>query len=121
VEYGWNTGGIDFLFPWLFQIIQHSNGYIRHAAVKMITHEFGSLTYHIRFPNRGRNKYFVDLDPFIADEIIHNLYALLNQLLMEYHEPRFNRYKYVNSLPPSVYKSLQMVMTELIDMSGIDT
>src|SRR3989338_1611081 len=40
----------DFLFPWLFQLLQHSNGYIRHAAVKMISHEIGPLTYHLRFP-----------------------------------------------------------------------
>src|SRR3989344_3761031 len=40
----------DFLFPWLFQLLQHPNGYIRYAAVKMISHEIGPLTYHLRFP-----------------------------------------------------------------------
>ena len=42
----------DFLFPWLYQLLQHQNGYIRHAAVKMICHEIGPLTYHIRFPDK---------------------------------------------------------------------
>src|ERR1035437_3381932 len=27
----------DFIFPWFFQLLQHPNGYIRHATVKMIT------------------------------------------------------------------------------------
>ena len=26
----------DFLFPWLFQLLQHKNGNIRQAAVRMI-------------------------------------------------------------------------------------
>ena len=40
----------DFLFPWLFNLLQHKNGNVRHAAVRMIDHEMGTLTVHLRFP-----------------------------------------------------------------------
>ena len=57
----------DFLFPWLFQLLQHQNGYIRHAAVKMISHEIGPLTYHLRFPSEKSS--FHNFTPEDADMI----------------------------------------------------
>ena len=101
----------DFLFPCLFQLLQHPNGYIRHAAVKMITHEIGSLTYHIRFPHEKSNWH--KFSPEQADMILHSLFASLNGLLSALWQPKYKRYKYIDSLPPSPYKSVQMVLAEL--------
>ncbi|MBU2633267.1 hypothetical protein KJ751_02055 [Patescibacteria group bacterium] len=36
----------------------------------------------------------------------------VEQLLEKYEDPKFNRYKYIDSMPPSVYKSLQYLITE---------
>lgn len=107
----------DFLFPWLFQLLQHQNGYIRHAAVKMISHEIGPLTVHLRFP--GDKSILKDrLKPEQADNILHSLFASLNGLLSALWQPKYKRYKYIDSLPASPYKSVQMVLFELEDSCG---
>jgi len=103
----------DFLFPWLFQLLQHSNGYIRHAAVKMICHEIGPLTYHIRFPHEKSNWH--KFSPEQANRILYSLSTSLNGLLSVLWQPKYKRYKYIDSLPPSPYKSVQMVLAELED------
>ena len=106
----------DFLFPWLFQLLQHPNGYIRHAAVKMISHEIGPLTYHLRFP--GEKSSFHKFTPEDADMILHSLFASLNGLLAALWQPKYKKYKYIDSLLPSPYKSVQMVLAELEESCG---
>ena len=106
----------DFLFSWLFQLLQHSNGYIRHAAVKMISHEIGPLTYHLRFP--GEKSSFHKFTSKDADMILHSLFVSLNGLLATLWQQKYKRYKYINFLPPSPYKSVQMVFAELEESCG---
>jgi hypothetical protein len=106
----------DFLFPWLFQLLQHQNGYIRHAAVKMVSHEVGPLTYHLRFPSEKSS--FHKLTPEDADRILHALFVNLNGLLVILWQSKYKRYKYINSLPASPYKSMQMVIAELEESCG---
>src|SRR3989344_4600153 len=77
----------DFLFPWLFQLLQHSNGYIRHAAVKMISHEIGPLTVHIRFPGDKSSK----LNPEQADSILYSLFINLSKLASNFWRPKSKR------------------------------
>lgn len=38
----------------------------------------------------------------------------VEELISRYYEPRFSRYKYTSSIPPSVYKSLQQLITEVL-------
>jgi len=101
----------DFLFPWLFQLLQHPNGYIRYSAVKMISHEIGPLTYHIRFPKEksGLDRF----SPKQADYILHSLFMNLNILANSIYESKYKKYKYIDSLPASPYKSVQMVLADL--------
>lgn len=107
----------DFLFPWLFQLLQHQNGYIRHAAVKMISHEIGPLTVHLRFPG-DKSILGERLKPEQADNILYSLFVSLNQLMATLWQPKYKRYKYIDSLPVSPYKSVQMVLFELEDSCG---
>lgn len=107
----------DFLFPWLFELIQHKNGYIRHATVKMICHEIGPLTYHIRFPG-DKSIIRERLKSEQADRILYSLFVSLNGLLSVLWQPKYKRYKYIDSLPASPYKSVQMVLAELEDSCG---
>jgi len=104
----------DFLFPWLFQLLQHPNGYIRYAVVKMISHEIGPLTVHIRFPG-DKSILGERLKPEKADNILHTLVISLNGLSIALWQPKYKKYKYIDSLPPSPYKSVQMVLAELED------
>lgn len=107
----------DFLFSWLFYLLQHQNGNIRHAAVRMFENELGSLTYHIRFPNEKLNR-FRELLPEQADSILRFLFINLNELFGILWQPKYKKYKYIDSLPASPYKSAQMVLARMEEMCG---
>jgi len=108
----------DFLFPWLFDLLQHENGYIRHAAVRMIENELGPLTYHIRFPGEKQAFRHEELSSEMADKILYGLYANLSGLLNDLWKPVYKRYKYIRSLPSGPYKSVQMILGELSEDCG---
>ena len=103
----------DFLFPWLFQLLQHKNGNIRHAAVRMVQHELGSLTYHIRFP--GEKSSFHKFTPEQADIILFSLRANLNSLAANSWKDSYRKIKYVDHLPSGTYKSIQLILSLMDD------
>jgi hypothetical protein len=107
----------DFLFPWFFQLLRHSNGVIRYAAVRMLSNEIGPLTVHIRFPDH-KPGYFGKLTLEQADRILYSLFASLNELIAALWQTKYKRYKYISSLPASPYKSVQMVLAELEESCG---
>lgn len=106
----------DYPFPWLFGLLQHENGNIRQAAVRMIVHELGPLTVHIRFPNE--QSLCDEFSPKQADRLLLGLYIGLNNLLAVSWKPAYKKYKYISALPSSTYKSSQMIMGELIEDCG---
>lgn len=103
----------DFLFPWLFELLQHKNGYIRHAAVRMIQHELGLLTYHIRFPGEGRG--FSGLSREEANEKICMLETDLERIAAQSWNPVYKKYKYIENLPSGTFKSVQLILSQLDD------
>lgn len=107
----------DFLFPWLFQLLQHPNGVIRYAAVRMVSNEIGPLTVHIRFPS-DKSILADRLKPKQADSILYSLFMSLNGLLSVLWQPKYKRYKYIDSLPASPYKSVQIVLAKLEESCG---
>ncbi|MCU0653263.1 MAG: hypothetical protein MUD10_03320 [Candidatus Pacebacteria bacterium] len=105
--------GLDFLFPWLFELLQHPNGYIRQAAVRMFGNDIGPLTVHIRCPEFKQSK----SKSARSDEILRDLSASLSGLITMYWKPEYEKHKYIDSLPPSPYKSAQLVLFELQESS----
>lgn len=105
---------LDFLFSWFFQLLQHKNGNIRQAAVRMINHELGSLTYHIRFP--GESSSFQKLTPQEAGRILVGLETNLHNLKKSSWQKLYKKYKYINDLPSGTYKSVQMILGYLEDL-----
>jgi hypothetical protein len=103
----------DFLFPWFFQLLQHNNGNIRYAVVRMIETELGPLTCHIRFPSKkfGHSK----VSPAEADKILFGLRTNLENLSIGSYKPFYKKYKYIDSLPSGTYKSVQQVLCCLED------
>ena len=79
----------DFLFPWLFELLKHKNGNIRHAAVRMIGHELGSLTYHMRFP--GDKSGFLKFSPKQAENILRALEISLDELAKKFWKPAYKK------------------------------
>jgi len=106
----------DFLFSWLLHLLRHKNGNIRHAAVRMIEHELGPLTYHLRCP--GKKSSFHDFSPEQADYIIARLFEGLHILMNDSWKPMYKKYKYIESLPSGTYKSAQMILSHLEDDCG---
>jgi len=106
----------NFLFPWLFHLLRHENGNIRQAAVRMIEHEIGPLTYHLRFPNEKTG--YHKLPPEEADHILFELFMNLHSLMAGFWKPTYNRHKYISSLPNGTYKSAQLIMSRLEDDCG---
>ncbi len=104
----------DFLFPWLFHLLQHKNGNIRQSAVKMIGNELGPLTVHIRIPGYKQRKSKTEQSDFI----LLSLFINLNNLLAITWELKYKKYKYISSLPACPYKSIQMVLSRLEDDCG---
>ncbi|MEN9524247.1 MAG: hypothetical protein RL536_316 [Candidatus Parcubacteria bacterium] len=100
----------DFLFPWFFQLLQHKNGNIRHATVRMIDNDLGPLTVHIRCPGQ---KSIVNITPQKADQILFGLRTNLNNLLDASWKSSYKKYKYVNSLPSGTHKSVQLILSYL--------
>jgi len=104
----------DFLFPWLLYLLQHKNGNIRQSAVRMIEHEIGALTVHIRCPEYKQSQEKSKQ----SDLILLSLFYALDELLWETGSKKYKRYKYISALPSSPYKSVQMVLGRVIEYCG---
>ncbi len=99
----------DLFFSWMLQLLQHGNGNIRYAAVRMLETDIGPLTFHIRCPEYKHSKEKCEK----ADNVLHSLFLNLNRLSSSLLKPEYKRYKYIDSLPTSPYKSVQMVLSSL--------
>lgn len=107
----------DFLFPWLLELLQHNNGYIRYATIRMFENEFGPLTVHIRYPGR---EVPTIISSAKADSILFALYRNLRSLIAQFWKLEYKKYTYVSSLPVGVYKSIQLLLSCLEDLCGED-
>ena len=103
----------------LLATVQDKSGIVRKAAVSTAR----DLSLNL-FPLEEDDEFFSKVDRRSRQEVKE--WAKRNQnrlgwwafqtemLVKEYEEPRFRKYKYISSLPSSVYKSLQQMMTEAI-------
>lgn len=107
---------IDFLFPWFFHLLRHKNGNIRQSAVRMLCHEIGPLTVHLRVPGERSS----NISTKKADQILFDLFDGLHMLSREFYQSKYKKYKYIDSLPSSQYKSIQLVLARMIDDCGED-
>ena len=101
----------DFLFPWLFFLIQHKNGNIRQSAVRMFKNELGPLTVHIRHPENSYSSNKIINEK--RDHILFNMREELLFLARKFNKPVYNKYKYIDSMPAGQYKSIQLILAEL--------
>lgn len=106
----------DFLFPWFLELIKHKNGYIRYAVLRMFSNDFGPLTYHIRCP--GEKSSSLGFSSEVADHIIYKLFMCLDNMAISLYEPKYKKYKYIDSLPVGPYKTVQQTLATLSDDCG---
>lgn len=111
----------DYLFPLLLALLQHSNGNIRYAAVRMLREEIAPLTLYLRFPEEENKKNREEKLEF--DSILYWLYVGLIRLsdsARSVSKINYSKYKYIEDMPSSVYKSIQLVFADMIEMCGED-
>ncbi len=111
------TIGEEYFEVWaefILRYIEHPSGKIRQALIHITDILIISLT---DFPSRSHTKkeeekVIKELREVRNLNRFGNLVLGVEELLHKYHLPKYNRYKYVSSLPPGVYKSLQILLTQ---------
>jgi len=111
--------GDDYFEIWvefICKCMQHPSGIIRQQTI----HTASILTLSFNLSEMRRPKKAEQPDKIARYKqtinlIKFGLYAYkIEQLIKKYSEPKFKKYKYVGSLPVSIYKSLQKLMVEEI-------
>ncbi|NCS32714.1 plasmid pRiA4b ORF-3 family protein [bacterium] len=112
----------DFLFPWLFELIQNPNGNIRYAAVRMFVTTLGPLTYFRRFPDHHKTEEnsvikAKALKPEKTEQILIALTLRLWEIANDTRKLAYKKVRYVQDLPSSIHKSVQLVIATIEDYS----
>lgn len=97
----------------ILKLIQHSSGKIRQAAINAVDwlvlmnlNLDLSDTWYKKSTNENKKQTLNDRERF------GNFVLKIENLLDEYHLSKYNRYKYVDSLPVGIYKSLNKLIFE---------
>lgn len=102
----------------VLKYIQHPSGKIRIAAIRACDYITLELGVPAQFYRDRKNKgalSAVEAADYKARKNKFGLFTLaVEELLRKYDEPRSRRYKYMGCMPPSVYKSLQQLITEVL-------
>jgi hypothetical protein len=112
----WSIGE-EYFEAWsqfILHYIQHPSGKIRQAILHAADYLILDLAFDLRsdtisdIHSSGRESVERNKDRFC------NFVDAVGTLIERYCEPRFYRFTYVSSMPPSIYKSLQKLMTEVL-------
>ena len=111
--------GEEYFEEWadfILKYIQHPSGKIRQAIIKAADYLVIDITADLRHINQNDKKITrAELERIERNKSRFCIFvASVEELLGKYEEPRFRPYKYVRSMPSSVYKSLQMLITEAL-------
>ncbi len=107
--------GEEYFEDWvkfILKYIQHPSGKIRQAVLHFSDYLITNIVISLRFSeDRKISKADRQKVEKNKERFGHFIYTV-EYLLGRYDEPKFSRYKYINSMPASVYKSLQKLMVE---------
>ncbi|MDA2922951.1 hypothetical protein MYX07_06840, partial [Patescibacteria group bacterium AH-259-L07] len=98
----------------ILKYIQHSSGKIRQAILHAADYLIMNIIIDLNIDD-GKKISEAEKQRIkkSKDRFCHFTY-IVESLLENYDEPRFRRYQYISSMPPSVYKSLQKLMVEVL-------
>jgi hypothetical protein len=105
----------DFILTY----IQHPSGKVRQAIIRVSDYLLIDLQMDFKHASmilKNKDLKHQDIKDIVADDKkkFGDFVLAIENLVSRYYEPRFKKYKYVDSLPISVYKSLQMLLVELL-------
>lgn len=93
--------------------IQHPSGKIRQAILRAADYLIMDIRVDLRFDFNKKDINQEDREVVEKNIIRFGCFVQVAENLLEkYYEPRFRRHKYIDSMPPSVYKSLQQLITK---------
>lgn len=110
----------DRLKQFTLKTIQNSHGHIRKAIVQTSDWLFVSLSSRMKPYVYSKGKELTNKqkeDQMVARNQYHSFIDEVEKLLSKYHLEENERVKYIESMKPSVEKSLQMLWSRLTDLS----
>ena len=100
----------EFFAQFILKAIQHPSGKIRQAILNAV--DWLTISCHLEpedFYDRRIGK--AELETMQRNKNIYfETVKKVEDLLDKYYKPRFGRYKYIDRMPPSIYKSLQYLL-----------
>lgn len=109
--------GEEYFEDWtefILRYIQHPSGKIRQAVLRASDYLIMDILADSRFDSNKEisqaEKERVEKNKSRFCQFVFSI----ENLLKKYYEPKFNRYKYISSLPPSIYKSLEIFFSDLL-------
>lgn len=105
--------GEEYFEKWadfILKYIQHPSGKVRQAIIRVCFYLVIDVTGGLSEQNRKTTNKKLERNLKRFGEFVDAVECLIEK----YYEPKYRRYTYVSSLPPSVYKSLQILITEQV-------
>lgn len=113
----WSIGE-EYFEEWVefvLKYIQHPSGKIRQAIIRAADYLVMDITLDLKFDFNKKKVGKAEKQRIRKNKNrFGNFVFVVEKLLRIYEEPRFRRYKYIGSIPPSIYKSLQKLMVEIL-------
>lgn len=108
----------DFILTY----IQHPSGKIRQAIIKISDYLMMDLRMDFKYDFvRIKDKNLNRQEIIVSNKKKFCYFVLsIEDLARQYYEPIFKKYKYVDRLPIGVYKSLQMLLVNLLEAEVYD-
>jgi len=109
--------GEEYFEDWaefILRYIQHPSGKIRQAVLRVSDYLIMDILDGLRFDS---NKEISQAEKERVEENKNRFCQFvfsIETLFEKYYESKFNRYKYISSLPPSIYKSLEIFFSDLL-------
>ena len=109
--------GEEYFEEWakfILKYIQHPSGKIRQAILSAADYLILDIVVDLRFDSNQKISQ-ADKERVKKNKARFGWFVYtVENLLEKYDEPRFHRYKYISSIPPSVYKSLEKLIVEVL-------
>ena len=118
----WGGVGEEYFEEWaafLLANIQNPSGKIRQAVINAAEYLIHDLRLNVKRDSeivRSKGLKHAELEKIVKNNIQYfgNFVMDVEDLADKYYEPKFRRYKYVSSLPTGVYKSLNILIANVL-------
>ncbi len=115
--------GEEYFEDWaefILRYIQHPSGKIRQAILRAADYLIMDISADLRFDFNKKisqaEKERIEKNKNRFCQFVFSVESLFEK----YYEPKFGRYKYISSLPASIYKSLEIFFSNLLSSEALE-